>query len=80
MRDGRRGFCIRMEIPDDEKVRELHETVRDYWGQDHVVFVKEYMLLDPEAQISQVVSDGDVVETIPDLMSLESMEAFFVSE
>jgi hypothetical protein len=66
LKDNVKDFSIRMEMPEDEPITELHETVRDYWGESEIVLVRDYMILDPGLTIGEAIRDGDVVEAMPD--------------
>lgn len=76
LKDLKRDFSITMEMPDDEKVSELQETVREYWGDRNVVFVRDYMLLDSNATFGEAVSEGDLIETFPDMSDIARMGEF----
>jgi len=56
---------IRMEVPDWEPMTELNETVREYWGKNDVVFVRDYELLDGNLPVGDVLREGDVIDAIP---------------
>ena len=60
------GTGIRMDVPDDEPMNELNETVVEYWGKRNVVFVRGYEILDMDSTFGRVLKDGDEVEAIPD--------------
>ncbi|MBO5547368.1 MAG: hypothetical protein J5920_01230 [Candidatus Methanomethylophilaceae archaeon] len=61
-----RDFSIRMDMPGDESIMEIRDTVEDYWGETDIVLVKDYYLLDFEKTVGEELADGDLVEIIPD--------------
>jgi len=65
LRDGRREASIRMEMPENEKIEELRETVEEYWGDGMVMLVRDYEVLDPDTNIGDYVDENDVVDVIP---------------
>jgi hypothetical protein len=67
LKDGMGSRSIMMEMPAEETMSELNETVREYWGKEGMMFVKDYRLLDLGSRFGEYVSDGDVIEVFPDL-------------
>lgn len=59
------GEDIRMEMRGGESVREVGYVVSDYFG-DGFILRNGYRLLAPEGSVGDCISDGDVVEAIPD--------------
>ncbi len=58
---------IRMEMNGDERIREIVDIVREYWGQQDIILVEGYRVLDVSKTVSESVSDGDELVAIPDI-------------
>ncbi|MBE6524018.1 MAG: hypothetical protein E7Z65_03990 [Thermoplasmata archaeon] len=69
------GMGIRMEVPNEESLSELSETVAEYWGRKNMMFVRGYELLDMSSNVGSVLKEGDVIEAIPDprMMNLDAI-------
>jgi len=62
---------IRMDVPKDEQVSEIALTASEYWGYGKVLVVKGYQLLPSDREVGDVISEGDLIETIPDPRELD---------
>ena len=66
LRDVKTNFTIRVEIDENEPICELHDTVTEYWGEDRIFLVKDYLILNDDDRIGDMISDGDTVEAMID--------------
>lgn len=73
LRDDIRKVSIMMDVPKDETINELSEVVNEYWGEDDVLFIKGYMVLDRDMTFGDAVSDGDIIDVMPDLGRLREV-------
>lgn len=61
------GSRMRVDVDPAESVDEIVETAEEAWGQrDGMVLRDGYSLLDPDEVAGSCISDGDVVEVLPD--------------
>jgi hypothetical protein len=70
LRDVLKEFSIKMDVPSDSPVSDLREVVSDVWGDDKVLFVNGYYILDPDMTIGKALDYGDVIDILPDLRNL----------
>jgi len=70
LRDGLKEFSIKMDVPSDNPLSDLREVVSGVWGEDRVLFVNGYHILDPEMTIGSALDGGDVIDVLPDLRYL----------
>ncbi len=66
LRDGLREFSIKMDVPGESPVSDLREAVSDLWGDDRVLFVNGYRILDQDMPIAKALDEGDVIDVLPD--------------
>ena len=66
-----RGSDVRMEFPGRDPVSEVGEAVSETLGCGGFMLRNGYTLLLPDMEVGSCISEGDVVEVIPD------PEAFF---
>lgn len=60
-----RGMNMRMEFGSSDSIGDLGATVEDYFGSGFILR-NGYSMLGTEGKIGDHISDGDVVEVIPD--------------
>ena len=51
---------------EDDKIGDVDAAVREALGFDGFILRNGYSLLDPEQSVGSSISDGDVVDVIPD--------------
>lgn len=62
----RSNAAMRMDMDPSERVAEIMETAAEAWGCRDVVLRDGYSLLDPESPAGTCISEGDLVEVLPD--------------
>jgi hypothetical protein len=67
LRDCLKEFSIKMDVPGDSPVSDLREVVSDMWGEEGVLFVNGYQILDQNMPIGKALDEGDVIDILPDL-------------
>ena len=63
---------IRMEMREDEPIHEIVDIVREYWGNQDVILVEGYRVLDLTKTVGESVSDGDELIAIPMADTIEA--------
>lgn len=53
-----------------DPVQEISCIANEYWGSDGFLIRNGYNLIDEEEQVGMRISEGDVIELIPDPISL----------
>lgn len=75
-----RLFCragsadIRMEFPTSDRVEEIDDVLDDRCG-DYTILRNGYRLLMPDENVGELISEGDMVEVIPDPETYFTMPA-----
>lgn len=59
------SVSIKLDIDGNETMDELSEIAMEYWGEGNILFRKGYELIDSNAAIGEVISDGDKIEVVP---------------
>ncbi len=77
--DRRTSATIRMDVPEDEPVLEIALTASEFWGYGKVLIVKGYLLLPSDRKVGETISEGDLIETIPDPRELDRAQGFIIN-
>lgn len=65
LRNKARGMSMKMELADNEEVSEIGASAREYWGGGFMLS-SGYDLLRPGDRVGDRISEGDVVDVVPD--------------
>ena len=58
-------ISMKVDLSENDDVEEIRGMASDYWGEDYILR-RGYELLSPCEKIGDAVSEGDVVDLIPD--------------
>lgn len=58
--------AIRMDMDPSDRDGEIMETVSEAWGCGNIVLRDGYSLLEPDRLTGSCISEGDLVEVLPD--------------
>ena len=65
--------AMRMDMDPSDRVGEIVDTISEAWGCGDVVLRDGYSLLDPEKAAGSCISEGDLVEVLPDPFMTQPM-------
>ncbi|MBR4505033.1 MAG: hypothetical protein IKP20_08750 [Candidatus Methanomethylophilaceae archaeon] len=65
LRNRARSVSVKMDLGNEEEISEISDTASEYWGGGFILR-RGYSLLRADGKVGDLISDGDVVEAIPD--------------
>ena len=65
LRNRSKSASVKMDLGGEEEVSEIRDTASEYWGGGFILR-RGYSLLRADGKVGDLISDGDVVEAIPD--------------
>lgn len=60
------SVSMKLELDPGDPVSEVSCIAREYWGSEGFNLCKGYMIMDERGSIGSQISEGDIVEMIPD--------------
>lgn len=66
LRDVMGSASIRLELDPGDAVGEISCIANECWGLERFMLCREYMIMDEDSSIGSCISEGDVVDLIPD--------------
>ncbi len=65
LRNRAKSVSVKMDLGGEEEISEISDTASEYWGGGFILR-RGYSLLRADGKVGDLISDGDVVEAIPD--------------
>lgn len=70
LKDVMKAVSMRLDLDPCDPVQEISCIANEYWGSDGFLIRNGYNLIDEGEQVGMRISEGDVIELIPDPISL----------